>query len=95
MKRAATSLCVLLALRAASPEGLRGARAEGGARRWLGEWAVAPWSALDAVARLAAEVRVVPEDGLERLVRGVALGRREALVDWRGLHQAQLGLLVR
>jgi hypothetical protein len=30
----------------------------------------------------------VPEDGLERLVRGVALGRREALVDWRGLHQA-------
>ena len=44
---------------------------------------------LDAVARLAAEVRVVAEDGLERLVRGVALGRREALVDWRGLHQAQ------
>ena len=38
-------------------------------------------AALDAVARLAAEVRVVPEDGLERLVRGVALGRREALVD--------------
>ena len=44
-------------------------------------------AALDAVARLAAEVRVVPEDGLERLVRGVALGRREALVD--RLHQAQ------
>ena len=38
---------------------------------------------------------MMPEDGLERLVRGVALGRREALVDWRGLHQAQLGLLVR
>ena len=51
MKRA-TSLCVLLALRAASPEGLRGARAEGGARRWLSEWAVARWSsALDAIAR--------------------------------------------
>ena len=44
-------------------------------------------AALDAVARLAAEVRVVPEYSFEGLVRAVALGRREALVD--RLHQAQ------
>ena len=35
-------------------------------------------------------------EALKAIFRHYAdLGRREALVDWRGLHQAQLGLLVR
>ena len=44
--RRGTALCVLLSLRAASPEGLRGAgRADSRARRWLGGWADPPWAA--------------------------------------------------